>query len=389
MQRAIPEGQYTATIYGYIKEQKYDEAARTLQFELQNFPRSRAALSLLAYCYYYMQDFRNAAQTYEQLLKYHPDVDEYQIYYAQALYKAGLYPEATKAAVRVENVGYHQRLIMLQAAIKYEMDDMPGTKALVDQCMHDDPDTVINYGCIAYKEDNFAEARNKFSEAMNTLGYQPDLAYNVALCYYRQKQFGPALKQVAEIIERGVREHPELSVGSNTDGIDVRSVGNSTVLRETALVEAFNLKAAVEYNMKNNSAAKEALSDMPPRQEEELDPVTLHNQALIHMDDEPTVGFKKLNFLLSNPPFPPETFGNLLLLQCKYQYYDLAADVLAENTHLTYNNKLLAPDLYEFLDATIMVQTSPEEAYRKFDDLTKKHIEKLRKLTKAIQDARI
>lgn len=51
------------------------------------------------------------------------------------------------------------------------------------------------------------------------------------------KQFGPALKvhhnpgfnthlsaigcqHIAEIIERGVREHPELSVGSNTDGIE-------------------------------------------------------------------------------------------------------------------------------------------------------------------------
>lgn len=34
-----------------------------------------------------------------------------------------------------------------------------------------------------------------------------------------------------ELIERGVREHPELSVGSNTDGIDVRSVGNSQVLQ--------------------------------------------------------------------------------------------------------------------------------------------------------------
>jgi tetratricopeptide repeat protein 30 len=126
MQRAIPEGQYTATIYGLIKEQKYEEAARTLQFELNHFPRSRAALSLLAYCYYNMQDYRNAAQTYESLLKFHPDVDEYQIYYAQSLYKAGLYPEATKAAVRVENVAYHQRLIMLQAAIKYEQDDMAG-----------------------------------------------------------------------------------------------------------------------------------------------------------------------------------------------------------------------------------------------------------------------
>ena len=36
-----------------------------------------------------------------------------------------------------------------------------------------------------------------------------------------------------------------------------------------------------------------------------------------------------------------------------------------------------------------MVTTSPEEAYRKYDELTSKHIEQLRKLTKAIQDARI
>jgi tetratricopeptide repeat protein 30 len=42
--------------------------------------------------------------------------------------------------------------------------------------------------------------------------------------------------------------------------------------------------------------------------------VTLHNSALINMDTDPTGGFKKLNFLLQSPPFPPETFGNLLLL---------------------------------------------------------------------------
>ena len=39
------------------------------------------------------------------------------------------------------------------------------------------------------------------------------------------------------------------------------------------------MKAAIEYVMKNIEAAKEALSDMPPRGEEELDPVSLHNQA--------------------------------------------------------------------------------------------------------------
>lgn len=45
------------------------------------------------------------------------------------------------------------------------------------------------------------------------------------------------------------------------------------VLKESALVEVFNLKAAIEYNMKNYEAAREAMADAPPRTEEELDPV--------------------------------------------------------------------------------------------------------------------
>ena len=54
--------------------------------------------------------------------------------------------------------------------------------------------------------------------------------------------------------------------------------------------------------------------------------MTLHNIALMNMDVNPTDGFHKLNFLLQSPPFPPETFGNLLLLYCKPQhaFYDLA-----------------------------------------------------------------
>jgi hypothetical protein len=42
-------------------------------------------------------------------------------------------------------------------------------------------------------------------------------------------------------------------------------VGNSQALKETALVEAFNLKAAIEMMTKNTPAAAEALADMPPR----------------------------------------------------------------------------------------------------------------------------
>ena len=44
----------------------------------------------------------------------------------------------------------------------------------------------------------------------------------------------------------------ELSVGVTTEGIDVRSVGNTLILHETALIEAFNLKAAIEYQLKNS-----------------------------------------------------------------------------------------------------------------------------------------
>ena len=35
---------------------------------------------------------------------------------------------------------------------------------------------------------------------------------------------------------------------------------------------------------------------------------------------------------------PPETFANLLLLYCKYEYFDMAADLLAEHADLTYKH---------------------------------------------------
>lgn len=52
-----------------------------------------------------------------------------------------------------------------------------------------------------------------------------------------------------EIIERGVREHPELSVGSNTDGIDVRSVGNSQVLQVRLIMSAKGTRQAWDVSL--------------------------------------------------------------------------------------------------------------------------------------------
>ena len=89
----------------------------------------------------------------------------------------------------------------------------------------------------------------------------------------------------------------------------------------------------------------------------------------MNMDTKPTDGFGKLQFLLQQNPFPPETFGNLLLLYCKYEYYDLAADVLAENAHLTFKGShksttfridlvtplLTSMDIYAFKTSTHIV----------------------------------
>jgi len=386
--KRIPDGKYTSTVYGMIRDGKYQESIRILDAELRQFPKSRAALSLLGYCYYFVQQYELAAQMYAQLVQNYPVVDEYKIYYAQSVFKAAQYEEATKACAKMSELPeFQQKVTNLQASIEYEQGNIQACKARLDRGRQEDPDTIVNTACVLYREGGFDEARVKFMEAIQLDGYQPELAYNIALCHYRQKQYGPSLKYIAEIIERGVREHPELSVGSNTDGIEVRSVGNTQTLKETALVEAFNLKAAIEYIMKNKEAAQEALTDMPPRSENELDSVTLHNMALMHMDDDPTGGFKKLNFLLAQPAFPEECFVNLLLLYIKYGYYHLAADVMAEKMHLI--NKSLSHEQYEFLDSCIMTQTSPPEAYRKLDDLSNKHIEVLRRLTKQIQDARI
>ncbi|KAI9339947.1 hypothetical protein BDR26DRAFT_861866 [Obelidium mucronatum] len=383
----LPEGKYTATIYGMIRDSRFTDVIKLLTNELQSFPKSRAALSLLGYCFFQVQDFASAANCYEQLLRAYPEMDDYRLYYAQSLYKSGQYQPAQKACQTIENADYAHKVIKLQSAIKYEMDDLQGCKLLIDQGASDDTDTMINQACLLYKEGKFEDACVKYAETLRITGYQAELCYNLALCHYQLKQYVPALKNIADIIERGIRDHPELSVGMATEGIEVRSVGNSQILHETYLIEAFNLKAAIEYRLKNFESAREALTDMPPRLEQELDPVTLHNQALTHMDQDPSTGFEKLNFLLQQPPTPPEVFGNLLLLYCKYGYLDMAGDLMAESVAMG-GASTLTPYLFEFLEASLLRQSSPEEAYRKFDDLATKHVDILRKLTKQVQEAR-
>ncbi|KAJ8725369.1 hypothetical protein PYW08_003552 [Mythimna loreyi] len=385
MTMQIKDGQYTKTIYTMIKEARYEDAIKALNDAI-NFSPNRAGLSLLGFCYFRTQSFIEAANCYEQLASMHPDIPEYKLYFAQALHEASMYDESYKVTVQITAPLLERKVIKLQSAIKYGEEDTITAKGLVDSYPQEDPDKDINLGCLLFKENQYEEALQKFSRSLNVVGFNAHLHYNIALCYFKLKEYPQALKHITLVIERGIRDHPELAVGMQAETSEVKSVGNTLTLHETALTEVFNLKAAIEFQLKNIEAAREALNDMPPRHEHELDAVTLHNLALTSIDIKPTDGFEKLHFLLQQDPFPAETFANLLLLYCKFEYFDLAADVLAENAQFTY--KYLTPYLYDFLDAIITSQTSPEEAFQKYEDIASKHAEQLRKLTKVVQESR-
>lgn len=55
-------GEFTQSIYGMMAEQKYQSVKEILSNQLQNFPTSRAALSLLGNVNYMTQDYPGAIE---------------------------------------------------------------------------------------------------------------------------------------------------------------------------------------------------------------------------------------------------------------------------------------------------------------------------------------
>ncbi|CAI2311934.1 unnamed protein product [Caenorhabditis sp. 36 PRJEB53466] len=383
MNMNIKEGEFTSTIYGLIHEQKFNDAIRILIYQHERNPKNLAALSLLAYCYYYTQDFMNAADCYSQLAYNFPHQSQYRLYHAQALYNAFRPADALAVISTIRDEGLLNECVKLEAAIKYQEDDLVNCRILVDQLPENDAAVLINTACIDYKEGNYEEALKKFNEATEFSGYQSGLAYSIALCHYRRHDYDSALKLIAEIINRGVKEHPDFNIGMVTEGLDFSYIQNTQKLHESALIEAFNLKFAIYYKTKDLKAAKESLTDMPPRNEHDADPITLHNMAISNANTDFGDSSAKLQFLLGINPFPQETFANLLFLYCKNDYFGLAADVLAENPSHTFY--CLNEYQFNFLEALIYMPTNPEESLKKLEKLEKECLDRLRKTAIEIQ----
>lgn len=379
------EGQYTNQIYSLIKDQNYTEAIRILYIQLEINPKNRAALSLLGYCNYLSKNFLAAAEMYEQLIKYYPEVAEYKIYLAQSLYKAENYIEALKACQNIDKPELSQQVIMLQFAIKYQMNELSNAHALLENSDPNKEETLVSQGCILYKENKFQEAMVKFEEAKK-LCDSPFIEYNIGVCCYKLKMLTLACNCFRNILEHASKNYPEIMIQNRNDNFKSSSMANMPGLYESCLIEGYNLKAALEYMVQNIQESKEALAEMPSRDDEEIDSVTLHNLALVNIDKDPDDSFKKLNFLLKKPLCPPEALSNLLILYCKYEQFDLAYDVLSENEEL--KMKYMTEEEVAYITALGNMKNNKEVAYESLDKLAKVYRESISKQFKLIKDAK-
>jgi tetratricopeptide repeat protein 30 len=310
---------------------------------------------------------------------------EYRIYHVQSLLKAGAHSEANRAAATIDFPQFAQRLLMLKATTAFEQDDFSACRNFLKDCLPDDPQTNIAFAALSFKEGRIEEARDLYMRAMSTSAFKPSVACALALCHFRLHENEEAVRLCDEILEKAMHGssdiYPKNIVHVESDmALDGK---NRRLLEDSYVIETNNLRAAFEYEEKQWSNAKEFLTArMPPRREEDLDATTLHNQALIFLDEDATTSFRKLNFLLSNPPFPPEAFRNLLILQCQYGLFDLAAQTLSDNVHLT--EKILSQDMVDYFGASIMSESNPEESFERFESQIRRQGEQLRKLSKGL-----
>ena len=98
-----------------------------------------------------------------------------------------MYQEASKVASQIDHPDYAEKIVQLQVHIQYELEEMAHAKSLIAQMPQDSPEAIVSQGCILYKEEKYEEAKTKFQEALNSTGYMCDIAYNIALCYYKLK----------------------------------------------------------------------------------------------------------------------------------------------------------------------------------------------------------
>lgn len=323
-----------------------------------------------------MHDYERAVDVYSKLVRLYPNHHEYYLYKTQTLILMGKWQDAEDTLERAPQSQRQERLRFLQAKIRFEKGDLVGSKEILRK-MDETTDVEIARAAVLSMEGKYEEALEKYNLVLNAVGFRPDVAYSMAYCHYRMDKYDEALAILDKFhgIDVAVTHCKNDSFMGMTD---------KSLLVESFLIEALNLKTAIEYDKGKLVEACQAWKRMPLRGDEDIDAISLHNQAMIHMENDTESGFSKLTYLISNPPYPSETLSNLLLLYCKYGYEGQAADMIAENSQLLQLN--ISTTLYDFLETFIVAKESTEEALRRFEKLSVIMAQNVRKLKKKVQD---
>jgi tetratricopeptide repeat protein 30 len=98
---------------------------------LHSFPDSTAIYSIIAYCYWKLDEFRKAADCDQKLISLNPSNDSYKLHYAHCLYKCEKYFEANRNTFGIQSSEYKTQGILLQAAVNYAQEENQSTKSIL------------------------------------------------------------------------------------------------------------------------------------------------------------------------------------------------------------------------------------------------------------------
>ena len=108
------------------------------------------------------------------------------------------------------------KLIELKAAILYEKNEFQTAittlKGLQGLEGVNDLQNLINEGCIHFKMEQHEKAISLFKDAAKMCGFNAELYYNIALCYYEMGIFSEAYFYLDTIIRRAYELYPKLKL---------------------------------------------------------------------------------------------------------------------------------------------------------------------------------
>lgn len=105
-----------------------------------------------------------ASECYGKLADQYPQHVDYKLNYAHALYNAFMLPEAVAVLLQIDDPKYANKVVKLDAAIKYQEEDLINARILLEQFESDDPDMEINMACLDFKVVNIHKHESRIFE---------------------------------------------------------------------------------------------------------------------------------------------------------------------------------------------------------------------------------